>query len=223
MAELIKSVKALGEAITGEKIEGDTLFAAVKDAGKKMTGKELKGKELNDIIAETADAYEGGGSGGGSSVIEVPVNSTLTLDGNKLLQLLIAKGVDVDAELTPYSSTGKSGILLGGVIDLNSYLDSSVTTHMIYPYNSSSTAYEATWTLDNYTYGFNVDTTILGNTITFKNMLSNIGEKSMDITSSGIVLIPYLAVTTSSTAPLTPYDITNEEFLSFISIAPLTE
>lgn len=64
MAELIKSVKALGEAITGEKIEGDTLFAAVKDAGEKMTGKELEGKELNDIIAETADAYEGGGSGG---------------------------------------------------------------------------------------------------------------------------------------------------------------
>ena len=64
MAELIKSVKALGEAITGEKIKGDTLFDAVKDAGEKMTGKELEGKELNDIIAETADAYEGGGSGG---------------------------------------------------------------------------------------------------------------------------------------------------------------
>lgn len=69
MAELIKSVKALGEAITGEKIEGDTLFAAVKDAGEKMTGKELEGKELNDIIAETADAYEGGG---GTEVIANP-------------------------------------------------------------------------------------------------------------------------------------------------------
>lgn len=69
MAELIKSVKALGEAITGEKIEGDTLFAAVKDAGEKMTGKELEGKELNDIIAETADAYEGGGSGSGGDIV----------------------------------------------------------------------------------------------------------------------------------------------------------
>ena len=54
MAKLIDSVKALGEAITGEKIEGDTLFAAVKDACEKMTGKEIKGKGLNDIIAETA-------------------------------------------------------------------------------------------------------------------------------------------------------------------------
>ncbi len=70
MAELIKSVKALGEAITGEKIEGDTLFEAVKDAGEKMTGKELEGKELNDIIAETADAYEGGGA-----YITLPIDS----------------------------------------------------------------------------------------------------------------------------------------------------
>lgn len=219
MAELIKSVKALGEAITGEKIEGDTLFAAVKDAGEKMTGKELEGKELNDIIAETADAYEGGGS----SLIEVPANSIITLNGNKLLQLLIAKGVDVDAELNPYYELGYSGILLGGVIPFAHYLDRSVVTHMIYPHSSSSTAYNATWTLDKYAYGFSVDTTILGNTITFKNMLSNIGERSIDIMDSGIVLIPYLAVTTSSTAPITPYDITTEEFLSFISIAPITE
>ena len=129
MAELIKSVKALGEAITGEKIEGDTLFAAVKDAGKKMTGKELEGKELNDIIAETAKAYEGGGS----SLIEIPANSRITLNGNKLLQLLIAKGVDVDAELTPYGNSGYSGILLGSVISLTDYLDRSVKTNLIHP------------------------------------------------------------------------------------------
>lgn len=219
MAELIKSVKALGEAITGEKIEGDTLFAAVKDAGKKMTGKELKGKELNDIIAETADAYEGGGTGG-SSVIEVPTNSRITLNGNKLLQLLIAKGVDVDAEFNK-DALGYSGILLGGVITFTNYLERSVVTHMIYPVKSGSTSYEATWALNNYTYGFSVDTNI-ETPITFKSMLSSIGEEYIDITSSGIVLIPYLAVTTSSTAPLTPYDITTEEFLSFISIEPNT-
>lgn len=61
MAKLLDSVKALGEAITGEKIEGDTLFEAVKDAGEKMTGKEIEGKELNDLIAETAKEYQGGG------------------------------------------------------------------------------------------------------------------------------------------------------------------
>lgn len=61
MAKLIDSVKALGEKITGEKINGDTLFAAVKDAGEKMTGKELEGKGLNDVIAETAKEYQGGG------------------------------------------------------------------------------------------------------------------------------------------------------------------
>ena len=61
MAKLLDSVKALGEKITGEKINGDTLFAAVKDAGEKMTGKEIEGKELNDLIAETAKEYQGGG------------------------------------------------------------------------------------------------------------------------------------------------------------------
>lgn len=76
MAELIKSVKALGEAITGEKIEGDTLFEAVKDAGEKMTGKELEGKELNDIIAETAEEYHGGGG----NPCEVVAGKKLTVD-----------------------------------------------------------------------------------------------------------------------------------------------
>lgn len=170
-------------------------------------------KKAKDVLSNTLNL---------SSLIEVPVNSRITLNGNKLLQLLIAKGVDVDAEFNT-DGLNYSGVLLGGVIDLNSYLDRSVTTHIIYPYSSSSTAYTVEWALDKHTYGFSVDTTILGNTITFKSMLSGIGEKYMDITSSGIVLIPYLAVTTSSTAPLTPYDITNEEFLSFISIAPLTE
>lgn len=70
MAKLIDSVKALGEAITGEKINGDTLFDAVKDAGEKMTGKEIEGKELNDVIVETAKEYQGGG--GTKVVTELP-------------------------------------------------------------------------------------------------------------------------------------------------------
>lgn len=90
MAELIKSVKALGEAITGEKIEGDTLFDAVKDAGEKMTGKELEGKELNDIIAETAKEYHGGGS---VVVTELPTvgepHTIYELQEKKVLQSLV--------------------------------------------------------------------------------------------------------------------------------------
>lgn len=172
-------------------------------------------KKAKDVLADTLGL-------GGSSLIEISANSRITLNGNELLQLLIAKGVDVDAELTSYGDSGYSGILLGGVISLASYLDRSVVTHMIFPNMASSTAYTATWTLDNYTYEFSVDTTILGNTITFKSMLSNLGELTMNV-PDGAILIPYLAVTTSSTAPITPYDITTEEFLSFISITPITE
>ena len=179
--------------------------------------KEIQAKfdeKAKDVLADTL------GLGGGSSLIEVPANSRITLNGNKLLQLLIAKGVDVDAELTPYGCSGRSGILLGGVIFLTKYLEQSVKTHMIYPHSSGSTSFEATWALDEQTYGFSVNTNI-GTPITFKSMLTNIGEKSMDI-SSDIVLVPYLAVTKSSTVPLTTYDITTEEFLSFISIPPIT-
>lgn len=159
---------------------------------------------------------------GGSSLIEIPVNSRITLNGNKLLQLLIAKKVDVDAELTVYGSSGHSGILLGGVIDLNSYLDTSVTTHIIFPSNSSSTAYTVEWALDEYSFDLSVNSTILGTVVTFKNMLSNIGELTMNV-SGRTVLVPYLAVTTSSNVDPTPYPLTTEEFLSFISITPLSE
>lgn len=172
--------------------------------------------KAKDVLADTLGL-------GGSSLIEVPANSRITLNGNKLLQLLIAKGVDVDAELNTDGSSGYSGILLGGVVSFTHYLEESVRTHIIFPNMASSTAYTATWTLDKYTYGFGVSTTIPGTRITFKSMLSNFGEKSIDITYSGIVLIPYLAVTTSSNVDLTPYDITTEEFLSFISITPITE
>ena len=184
-------------------------------------GKNVK-RFVEDISKDVADkAYEGGGTDGGSSLINVPANSRITLNGNKLLQLLIAKGVDVDAEFNT-EGLSYSGILLGGVILFTHYLERSVATHMIYPWSSGSTSYEATWTLDEYAYGFSVETNI-ETPITFKSMLSSIGEKSIDITSSGIVLVPYLAVTTSSTAPLTPYDITTEEFLSFLTITPIAQ
>ena len=109
MAELIKSVKALGEAITGEKIEGDTLFEAVKDAGEKMTGKELEGKELNDIIAETAEEYEGGGAGGGW--VPVKNRSSLTVHCLAIKQLLIDNNIDIEA-----SAAGDVYINIGATI-----------------------------------------------------------------------------------------------------------
>ena len=40
---------------------------------------------------------------------------------------------------------------------------------------------------------------------------------------SDIVLIPYLAVTTSSEADITPYDITTEEFSTFLTITPIAQ
>lgn len=167
-------------------------------------------KKAKDVLADTL---------GLGSLIKVPNNSRLTLNGNKLLQLLIAKGVDVDAVLTPYESSGYSGILLGSVISLTSYLDKSVKTNLIHPYSSSDTEYKVEWAIDEYTYGLHTETTILGTVVTFKNMLSNLGELTMNV-PDGTTLVPYLAVTTSSNVDLTPYNITTEEFLSFISITP---
>lgn len=117
MTELIKSVKALGEAITGEKIEGDTLFAAVKDAGEKMTGKELEGKELNDIIAETADAYEGGGSGGTFVVTGVNLSGghRATINYKKLIDFLDANGINTSLTFEElYNTMGTVSIYMGG-------------------------------------------------------------------------------------------------------------
>lgn len=163
----------------------------------------------------------GEGSGGsGSSLIEVPANSRITLNGNKLLQLLIAKGADVDAGFNE-DMLSHSGILLGGVIDLNIYLEESLTTHIIFP-SANSGVYTVEWTLKGGAYGFSVETNI-ETPITFKTMLSSIGELTMNVMSSGIVLVPYLAVTKSSSIDPTPYDITTEEFLSFISITPITK
>lgn len=170
-------------------------------------------KKAKDVLADTL---------GLGSLIKVPNNSRLTLNGNKLLQLLIAKKVDVDAVLTPYGSSGYSGILLGSVISLTSYLDKSVKTNLIHPYSSGDTEYKVEWTIDEYTSGLHTETTILGTVVTFKNMLSNLGELTIDV-PDGTTLVPYLAVTTSSNIDLTPYNITTEEFLSFISITPNME
>ena len=64
MADLINSIKAFGEKVTGEKIEGTTLIDSMKDMGKKMTGKE--------ISDETTEGYEGGSSKGGDIVMYGP-------------------------------------------------------------------------------------------------------------------------------------------------------
>lgn len=174
-------------------------------------------KKAKDVLADTLGL-------GGSSVINVPANSRITLNGNKLLQLLIAKGVDVDVEVTAYSSAGKSGILLGWSKPVSDWIDYETKPHMIYPASSSGSEYTARWTIDgSYSGSTVVDTTILETHITYKTMLSNIGEKSIDITSRGKVLIPCLAVTTSSNVDPTYYDITTAEFSSFITITPLTK
>lgn len=72
MANLINSLKAFGEKVTGEKIEGETLIDSMKDMGKKMTGKEIEGNSLLAIIDETTEGYEGGGSKGGDIVMYGP-------------------------------------------------------------------------------------------------------------------------------------------------------
>lgn len=172
-------------------------------------------KKAKDVLADTLGL-------GGSSVIKVPANSRITLNGNKLLQLLIAKGVDVDVEVTSYSSAGKSGILLGWSKPVSDWIDYDANPHIIYPASSSGSEYLARWTIDEkYSGPTVVDTTILETHITYKTMLTGIGEKSIDITSSGNVLIPCLAVTTSSSIDPTYYNITTAEFLSFISITQI--
>ena len=58
--------------------------------------KEFK-KWIDEFVENGADAKDvtnwPENAGGGSSIIEVPANSRVTLNANKLLQLLIAKKV----------------------------------------------------------------------------------------------------------------------------------
>lgn len=172
--------------------------------------------KAKDVLANTLDL-------GGSSIIEVPANSRLTLDGNKLLQLLIAKGVDVDAEVdfadeySPYT-----GILLGCVVELGEFLHLSVVPHMLYAYASSEDTY-VKWSIDNHN-GMHTETQVeTPNALTFKTMLEHLGTISMHIYNSGILLVPYVALKTSSQSMSQPVSITTDEFLSFISITPITE
>lgn len=172
--------------------------------------------KAKDVLANTLDL-------GGSSMIELPSGCTLTLDGNKLLQLLIAKKVDVDAEVdfadgySPYT-----GILLGCVVELGTYLHLSVLPHMLYAYASSADTY-VKWSIDN-PNGMHTETQVETPTkLTFKTMLQNLGTISMHIYNSGILLVPYVALKTSSQLMSQPISITTDEFLSFITITPANE
>lgn len=221
MADLINSIKAFGEKVTGEKIEGTTLIDSMKDMGKKMTGKEIEGNSLLAIIDETTEGYEGGD--GGASMVELPSGCTLALDGTKLLQLLVAKDVDVDAEVdfadgySPYT-----GILLGCVVELGEYLHLSVVPHMLYAYASSEDTY-VKWSIDN-SNGMHTETQVeTPNALTFKTMLEHLGTVNIHIWRSGISLVPYVALKTSSQSMSQPVNITTDEFLSFITIIPANE
>lgn len=172
--------------------------------------------KAKDVLANTLDL-------GGSSIIEVPANSRITLNGNKLLQLLIAKKVDVDAEVdfadgySPYT-----GILLGCVVELGEFLRLSVVPHMLYAYASSEDTY-VKWSIDNLN-GMHTETQVeTPTTLTFKTMLENLGILNISVYNSGIMLVPYAALKTSSQSDARPVDITTAEFLSFISITPITE
>lgn len=220
MADLINSIKAFGKKVTGEEIEGTTLIDSMKDMGKKMTGKEIEGNSLLAIIDETTEGYEGGDSG--ASVIEVPANSRLTLDGNKLLQLLIAKNVDVDAEIEGYYQYDYyAGLLLGGTIDASRYLSGNVSTNAIFPYEGSSN-YGIKWMVCEDTATYTVKPIEHIEHITFKTMLQALGTVDIDVYNE-IKLFPYVALKTSSQSMSQPVSMTNDEFLSFITIIPANE
>ena len=224
MADLISSIKAFGEKVTGEKIEGTTLIDSMKDMGKKMTGKEIEGNSLLAIIDETTEGYEGGD--GGASMIEVPAHSRLTLDGNKLLQLLIAKKVDVDAEIEDYYAYAYySGLLLGGTIEGSAYLNNNVSTHAIFPsvdYGEQGSTYGIKWMVCENSATYTVKPIEHIEHITFKTMLQALGTVDVDVFNE-IKLVPYVALKTSSQVDARPVDITADEFLSFLTITPISE
>lgn len=225
MANLINSLKAFGEKITGEEIEGETLIDSMKDMGKKMTGKEIEGNSLLAIIDETTEGYEGGD--GGASMIEVPAHSRLVLDGPKLLQLLIAKNVDVDAEIEDYYSYSSyyAGLLLGGTIEGSAYLNNNVSTHAIFPcvdYDEQGNTYGIRWMVCQNSATYTTKPIEHIEHITFKTMLQALGTVDVDVFNE-IKLVPYVALKTSSAVDARPVDITTDEFLSFLTIIPLSE
>lgn len=166
------------------------------------------------------------GGGSGASVIEVPANSKLTLDGNKLLQLLIAKNVDVDAEIEAYYNYNYyAGLLLGVTLDPSRYLSNNVNTHAIFPhvsYGESGDVYGIKWVVCEDSATYTVKNIEYIEHITFKTMLQALGTVNRDVFNE-IKLIPYVALKTSSQSDANPVDITTDEFLSFITITPNNE
>ena len=175
--------------------------------------------KAKDVLANTLDL-------GGSSLIEVRAQSRLTLDGNKLLQLLIAKKVDVDAEIENYYSYDYyAGLLLGGTIEGSAYLNNNVSTHAIFPcveYNEGSSNYGIEWMVCQNSANYTVKPIEHIEHITFKTMLQALGTVNMEVYQE-IKLIPYVALKTSSQVDARPVDITTDEFLSFLTITPLSE
>ena len=147
-------------------------------------------------------------------MVEATVPSKITLDGHKLLQLLIAKNVDVDAEVTD------GGILLGCTIAFGDFLNGSVNANILTQWSNQENTY-VQWQLS---AGMYADKPIgLQTTITFASMLANLGTIDLDITWLDVRLIPYVALQTSSEASAQPVNITMDEFLSFITITPMNE
>lgn len=176
--------------------------------------------KAKDVLANTLDL-------GGSSLLEVPAQSRLTLDGNKLLQLLIAKNVDVDAEIEDYYyySSYYAGLLLGGTIEGSAYLNNNVSTHAIFPsvdYEEQGSTYGIRWMVCENSSTCTKKPIEHIEHITFKTMLQALGTVDIDVHNE-IKLFPYVALKTSSESDARPVDITTDEFLSFITIAPLSE
>ena len=181
-----------------------------------MINVKLDNKAKN-TVAKTLDL----GGDSDSSMIEVPAHSRLTLDGNKLLQLLIAKGVDVDAEvLIADESSPYTGILLGGTLSLGSFLYHNIDPHILYPYYyyNSNDIY-ISWRVDEFTSEIK-EIGERTEALTYRTMLQALDTLTIG-NISGRKLIPYVAIKTSSQSDATPVDITTDEFLSFITITPL--
>ena len=175
--------------------------------------------KAKEVLANTLDL-------GGSSLIEVPSQSKLTLDGTKLLQLLIAKNVDVDAEIEGYYSYDYyAGLLLGGTIDASRYLYNNVSTNAIFPcveYNEGSSNYGIKWMVCGDAATYTVKPIEHIEHITFKTMLQALGTVDVEVYQE-IKLVPYVALKTSSQVDARPVNITTDEFLSFITITPANE
>lgn len=87
------------------------LINSLKNLGAKLTGKEIESNKLVDVINETADNYEGGGSGGVISLYDIINNVTgKTLNWSKVVAFLNALGVDTTTTGELNLDFGKQGI-----------------------------------------------------------------------------------------------------------------